>query len=112
VNDLRVGVNDRDGVIVVAVAGELDLATSGRLESKLRGVEARRPPMLIIDLSQLSFIDSTGLRLIIGAHTRAREDERRLSIIPGPEAVQKVFHLALLEKRLDFIDDASAAEGP
>lgn len=100
----------RDGFVSVAVAGELDLATSGRLESELRGVEASRPSVLIIDLSQLSFIDSTGLRLIIGAHTRAREEGRRLAIVRGPDAVQKVFHLALLEKRIDFIDDPSGDE--
>jgi anti-anti-sigma factor len=111
VNNLQVKVREEDGVVSVAVAGELDLATARRLESTIRGAEMARPLLLIIDLSQLRFIDSTGLRTIIAAHTRAHEDGRRVAIIPGPEPVQKVFQLALLEKRLNFIDDASEATG-
>jgi hypothetical protein len=48
--------------------------------------------------------------LIIGADVRAREGGRRVALVPGPESVHKVFQLALLEKRLDFIEDPSTLE--
>jgi anti-anti-sigma factor len=108
VTDFQVDVSDRNGVVSMALVGELDLATAGRLETELRRVEGGRPPVLVIDLRELRFIDSTGLRLIIGAHAKAREEGRRLAIVPGPEAVHRVFELALLEKRLDFIEDPTA----
>jgi anti-sigma B factor antagonist len=111
VTDFQVSVSERDGVVSLSLAGELDLSTAGRLESELRRVEGGGPPVLIIDLTQLRFIDSTGLRLIIGADARAREAGRRVAIVPGPGSVHKVFELAMLEKRLDFIEDPSTLEG-
>lgn len=108
--DFQVNVSEGNGVVSLSLVGELDLATAGRFESELRRAEDGRPPVLVIDLRELRFIDSTGLRLIIGAHAKAKEDGRRMAIVPGPESVHKVFELALLEKRLDFIEDPSALE--
>jgi anti-sigma B factor antagonist len=90
--DFRVNVSEGNEIVSIALVGELDLATAGRLESELRRVEGGQPPVLIIDMRELRFIDSTGLRF------------------PGPESVHKVFQLALLEKRLDFIEDPSTLE--
>jgi anti-anti-sigma factor len=110
VTDFQVNVSERNGVVSIALVGELDLATAGRLESELRRVEGARPPVLVIDLRELRFIDSTGLRLIIRAHAKAKEEGRRLAVVRGPGAVHRVFELALLEKRLEFIEDPSALE--
>jgi anti-anti-sigma factor len=108
--DFQVNVSEGNEIVSIALVGELDLATAGRLESELRRVEGGQPPVLIIDMRELRFIDSTGLRLIIGADVRAREGGRRVALVPGPESVHKVFQLALLEKRLDFIQDPSTLE--
>jgi anti-anti-sigma factor len=108
--DFQVNVSEGNEIVSIALVGELDLATAGRLESELRRVEGGQPPVLIIDMRELRFIDSTGLRLIIGADVRAREGGRRVALVPGPESVHKVFQLALLEKRLDFIEDPSTLE--
>ena len=108
--DFQVTVSEGNKIVSIALVGELDLATAGRLESELRRVEGGQPPVLIIDMRELRFIDSTGLRLIIGADVRAREGGRRVALVPGPESVHKVFQLALLEKRLDFIEDPSTLE--
>lgn len=108
--DFRVTVSEENEIVSIALVGELDLATAGRLESELRRVEGGQPPVLIIDMRELRFIDSTGLRLIIGADVRAREGGRRVALVPGPDSVHKVFQLALLEKRLDFIEDPSTLE--
>lgn len=108
--DFQVTVSEGNEIVSIALVGELDLATAGRLESELRRVEGGQPPVLIIDMRELRFIDSTGLRLIIGADVRAREGGRRVALVPGPDSVHKVFQLALLEKRLDFIQDPSTLE--
>jgi anti-anti-sigma factor len=49
-------------------------------------------------------MDSTGLRLLIAADTRARQQSRRLTIVKGPDAVQRVFRITRLEERLEIVD--------
>jgi anti-anti-sigma factor len=52
-------------------------------------------------------MDSSGLRLVLEADMRARRDGRRLVVVRGPDAVHRVFTVATLDKRLEFVDDPS-----
>ena len=61
----------------------------------------------MLDLSKLTFLDSTGLRCLVTADERAREAGRRVVIVRGPDAVQRVFTITRLEERLEMVDDAS-----
>jgi anti-sigma B factor antagonist len=79
------------------------------VQEELRRIEAGSPPTLVVDLSKLTFLDSTGLRCIVTADERAREDGRRIVIVRGPDAVQRVFALTRLAERLEIVDDAGAA---
>jgi anti-sigma B factor antagonist len=106
---LDVDTQVRDGRLHVALKGELDLSTVGRVQDELERVESARPPVLVLDLSRLSFLDSTGLRCLLGAAERAREHGRRLVIVRGSNAVQRVFSITGLDERLEIVDDPSAA---
>jgi anti-anti-sigma factor len=53
-------------------------------------------------------MDSTGLRLLITADIRARQDGRRLVIVQGNEMVQRVMRLTRLDERLDIVEDPGA----
>jgi anti-sigma B factor antagonist len=64
--------------------------------------------VVVVDLSKLTFLDSTGLRCLVTADERARDEGRRVVIVRGPEAVQRVFSITRLEERLEMVDDASA----
>ncbi len=66
------------------------------------------PPVIVLDLSKLTFLDSTGLRCLVTADRRAREAGRRVVIVRGPDAVQRVFEITRLDERLEIVDDASA----
>jgi anti-anti-sigma factor len=105
---LEVSTEDRDGLVHVALSGELDLSTVAKVQEELRKVEAASPPTLVMDLSKLTFLDSTGLRCIITADERAREAGRRVVIVRGPDPVQRVFAITRLEERLEMVDDAGA----
>jgi anti-anti-sigma factor len=105
---LEVDTREGDGRVEIGLRGELDLSTVGKVQDVLERVEAGRPPLLVLDLSELSFLDSTGLRCVIGAAERADEQRRRLVVVRGPEAVQRVFVITRLEERLEMVDDASA----
>jgi anti-sigma B factor antagonist len=104
---LEVDTRERNGRLEVALRGELDLSTVRKVQAALERAEADRPPVLVLDLSELSFLDSTGLRCVIGAAERAEEQQRRLVVVRGPEAVQRVFSITRLEERLEMVDDAS-----
>jgi anti-sigma B factor antagonist len=83
----------QDGALVIALYGELDLASAPLLEQGLLDAEAARVSRLVIDLSGLEFIDSTGLHALIRAHERARETDQELLLVRGPRAVQRLFEL-------------------
>jgi anti-sigma B factor antagonist len=99
---------DRDGLVHVALVGELDLSTVAKVQEELRRVEASSPATLVVDLSKLTFLDSTGLRCIVTADERARSEGRRIVIVRGPDAVQRVFAITRLEERLEMVDDVDS----
>ncbi len=98
-----------DGAAVVSVVGELDLASAPILEARIAEAEALQPPLLVLDLRELTFMDSTGLRIVLAADANARRDVRRLAVIRGPDPVHRVFLIALLDRRLDLVNDLSEA---
>ena len=85
----------------VALDGELDFGTAFDVELRLEDA-MRRTRHLIIDLSRLAFIDSTGLGVIVEANQRARREGVTLEILPGPRAVQQVFAVSGLLDALPF----------
>jgi len=94
----------------VALRGELDLSTAEKVERELQRVEQSEPPLVVLDLSELTFLDSTGLRLIVGADRRARESNRRLTVVRGPATVQRVFTITKLDERLEMVDSPGHAK--
>lgn len=82
-----------NGAVSIALAGELDLSGARQLEVRLDEVEREGPERLIIDLRELSFIDSTGLRLLLQADARARERGCELVLRRGEQTVQRVFEV-------------------
>jgi anti-anti-sigma factor len=90
---LRISCVFHDGTASVALEGELDLASARQMEERLTAIEDRRPARLIIDLGQLDFIDSTGLRLLLQADARAREQQYELVLRPGQPSIQRVFEV-------------------
>lgn len=107
---LEVTTVDRDGFVHVGLVGELDLSTVGKVQEELRRVEETAPPTLVIDLSRLTFLDSTGLRCIVTADERARDAGRRMVIVRGPDPVQRVFAITRLEERLEMVDDPATLD--
>ena len=106
---LDLTVEERGDATVVALSGELDISSAERVEQELERAEARRPPVLVLDLSGLVFMDSTGLRIVVHADARARERGGRLTVVRGPDPVQRVFRITRLDERLTMADSAEEA---
>jgi anti-sigma B factor antagonist len=94
----------RGAAVRLRLTGDLDLATAEEAERGILDAEDGRPDVLIIDLSGLAFMDSTGLRVILSASTRAQEQNRRVVLVKGPLVVQRVFEITRLAERLDIVD--------
>src|SRR5438874_7491754 len=73
---LSVSRSDDGRVVRLILSGELDIATAASLELELQTAEARRPPVLVLDLGQLRFMGVSGLRSILDAARRARGEGR------------------------------------
>jgi anti-anti-sigma factor len=107
---LEVESEERNGLVHVALRGELDLSTVSKVQEELDRVEADGAPLVVLDLKNLSFLDSTGLRAVITAAERAKEAGRRFVVVRGPDPVQRVFSITRLDDRLEMVDDLSAVE--
>ena len=86
--------------IIVEPNGEIDLATVGDLDDALRAAEAKGPARILVDLSAVSMLDSTGLRCLVSAHERSLEMSREFLIRPGTARLRRLFEAAGLADRL------------
>jgi anti-anti-sigma factor len=110
---LRVTAERRGDTVHLLLSGELDIASAHWIEEALRDAEAEGPSLILIDLRELQFMDSTGLRTILAADARAREAGRRLVIVQGDENIQRVFQVTRLYERVEIVSDPAEAEsGP
>jgi anti-anti-sigma factor len=100
--DVAVG-EEAGGVRTLSPAGELDIGSAPRLERAL--LEGREPgEVVILDLSRLEFIDSTGLRVIVHAVEAAQRERWELRLRHGPPAVRRVFEISGVVSALPFED--------
>ena len=91
---------------VITLQGELDVAGSGLLESELDRILAdHSPTTIVLDLSGLDFMDSTGLRLVVLSDAKAREGGWQLELRRGNESVHRVFEITRMAERLNFVGD-------
>jgi anti-sigma B factor antagonist len=102
-----VGVEQQDDRLVVRVAGELDLATAPQLEEALLP-GLRAGGSAVLDLRELEFMDSTGVRVIVAAHLAAEEGGGELGVVrTAPDsAVARVLEISGLDTVLHLVDPA------
>jgi anti-anti-sigma factor len=87
--------------VTVPLNGELDFASAFDVELRLEQA-IREADEVVVDLAGLDFIDSTGIRTLLEAHQAARRDGVTLRILPGSDAVQRVFEMTGLLDELPF----------
>jgi anti-sigma B factor antagonist len=95
------------GPSVVSLAGELDLSTIPRVEAPLFGELSQRA--VIVDLSALSFIDSSGMAVLIKAFRAADGDRRMHTVIAPGSQVERVLRIAGIHRAMPLFADREAA---
>jgi anti-sigma B factor antagonist len=102
---------DRDGdAIVVRLAGELDLYNAHEVREALLGCTEENPDRLVVDLSEVKFIDSTALGVLIEARTRMGNRKAFLLAAPGLET-RRALEISGLDKHFSVHDSRDAALG-
>lgn len=102
-----VEITQLDGGLRAALSGEIDLSTVAAVQERLDAALDGGVALLVVDLREVTFLDSSGLRLILQLDQRQRTAGARLALVHGPRRVRRVFELTSTDSRLDFVDDPS-----
>lgn len=99
-------------VVRVVAAGEIDLSTVPRVDAVMRELCEAGWRHIVLDLTEVSFLDSTGVHLVLTWARHAESDGIALTVVPGPPSVQRVFELTGLLDRLPFARDGRGPDAP
>ncbi|MDA0174033.1 STAS domain-containing protein [Solirubrobacter taibaiensis] len=91
-----------NGKVRIVIRGELDMETGPRAEEELRRAENDQPGVLVLDLREVTFFDSTGLQIVLDADVRAREEGRTFIVLAGDGEPRRVMELADVIGRLNL----------
>ena len=97
-----------DGQAVVALAGELDLATAPTLVELLESLCERRVPSVVLDLADLEFCDSSGLSVLVHGRRAAEEQGTQLVLRAPPPAIRSLLEITSLSYLLEPARGASS----
>jgi anti-anti-sigma factor len=100
---LAVDVRREQDRVVLHLSGELDLASAPILERALENRDLGSAELVVLDLDELKFVDSSGLRIILLAHERARERGQEFAITPGSPQVQRLLSITSVTEHLHVI---------
>jgi anti-sigma B factor antagonist len=100
---LRVDAQSSEDRVVLRLTGELDLASSSIFERALERPEVTASALLVLDLDELKFVDSTGLRVILMAHEGARARGQEFAITQGSPQVQRLLSITSVAEHMRVI---------
>jgi anti-sigma B factor antagonist len=101
----EVKIQQEPSAVLVKLSGEFDLGSKPKFESEIATlISDLKPASLVLDLSGVTFIDSSGLRTIVELYGQARDDSIDFAVMPGPREVQALFELTGLDRVLPMMD--------
>jgi anti-sigma B factor antagonist len=107
--DLTITTREAEGRTVVSVAGEIDVYTAPRLREEITELVAAGTYDLVIDMSAVEFLDSTGLGVLVGGLKKVRAHEGSLQLVCNQDRLLKIFRITGLAKVFVIHDTAEAA---
>ena len=100
------------GVVLLRARGDLDAYTAPGLRAQLHEATSGEAELIVVDLAEITFIDSAGLGTLVGAHRRMLERGGRLRVVRPPTLVARAFEVTGLDTVLDLRDDREQALAP
>jgi len=108
---MQITLSTKTDPMVTAVVGRLDLRTAPELRAQVAAALIAGPGSMIIDLSDVEFIDSSGLGVLIGLHKQAAARGGRLTIVPPTGSAGQIFALTRTESFFNIVPNHHAALG-
>ena len=102
--DIRLVVSDGGGPCVVQIIGEVDVATAPTVEHRLSELVESGTKELVLDLSEMDFIDSTGLGIFVVILKRLKDQDGSIVLISPQPATRKVLSITGLDKVLPIAE--------
>jgi anti-sigma B factor antagonist len=110
VQPLAVERRSEDGVELVLVEGEVDIATASKLISVLNSSVAEAIKSVVVDLTHVGFMDSTGLALLINARRRLSLRRKGFAVVCPPVQLRRVFEITDMIDTLHVCPDRESAQ--
>lgn len=107
--EFRIEEREDGGIPVIAVGGEIDVATAPQLRECLHRVIAQGGSTVVIDLLAVTFLDSTALGVLVGALKRCRELGGELHVVVTDPRIMKIFEITGLTNVFPIADSLAAA---
>lgn len=108
-DEMVVRVEDRDGSVILSPEGDVDLHRSPALRERLRRAAQSKPKRLIVDLSSVPYMDSSGVATLVEAMQITRKQSTVLVLCGMQDKVRSIFAIARLEQVFKIAPDCAAA---
>jgi anti-anti-sigma factor len=106
IEQLRIDVREESDRVVVTLAGELDMANAPLLQNAIESAELVAAKTVVLDLQGLTFLDSTGLRIILAAREQCWRRGQEFAVTPGSQQVQRLLSVTGVGEHLRTISSA------
>ena len=109
-NPLQIEMSEQGSTVLIKVSGMAAVEVVGQFSRALQEAAARKPRLLAVDLSGLSFISSTGLGGIVAAHVTCRKNDTLLCLINPKPFIREILDLTKLSSLFEICDTLPEAE--
>ena len=99
---LQIDIAQRNGATILSVLGEVDLATAPILDEQISAVEAGDATTIVVDLDRVSFMDSSGLQVLL-THVFSEQNRSRIRLTRGSPQVVRLFTVSGMLEQLPFV---------
>lgn len=99
----------RNDAMLLRLAGDVDLHTAPQLRHRLASVVEGDVTLVIVDLSEVTFVDSMTLGVLLGASKRLRAKEGELRLVVSEPNIRRIFEITLLDRVFDLHESTEAA---
>jgi anti-sigma B factor antagonist len=106
---MEISVEKRDDGVVLSPSGDVDLSSSRELQQTIKKAMELRPSRLIVDLTDVPYMDSSGVATLVEAMQIARKQSTRLVLCCMQGKVRSIFEIARLDRVFTIVDDLDAA---
>lgn len=107
--DLQLSTRQEGRVAVVSAAGEIDVFSAPDLDAHLVALQDDGSAQLVVDLARVTFLDSTGLGVLVKALKRARESGGWIRLVVTTDRIRKIFDITGLDASMPIFDTPEAA---